>query len=112
MRLRTCLDCGRGIELGKRRCALCHREYERKRVAAKRARRELRSGSYGRAARQVKEAAQFCALCGQPFTADDPPVADHILPRALGGSDRIENLRAAHRSCNARRGKSLAPLTG
>jgi 5-methylcytosine-specific restriction endonuclease McrA len=29
---------------------------------------------------------------------------DHVIPRALGGSDEIENLRPTHRHCNASRG--------
>ncbi len=31
---------------------------------------------------------------------DDPETIEHILPRSLGGTNRIENLRLAHRSCN------------
>jgi 5-methylcytosine-specific restriction endonuclease McrA len=31
-------------------------------------------------------------------------VADHLIPRAHGGPDALFNYRAAHRSCNARRG--------
>jgi hypothetical protein len=55
----------------------------------------------------VRAAATICHLCEKPFTADDPPVADHVIPRAYGGSDDIENLRAAHRSCNGRKGATL-----
>jgi 5-methylcytosine-specific restriction endonuclease McrA len=40
-----------------------------------------------------------------------PPVADHVLPRAYGGSDHIENLKAAHKSCNSRKGATLLSLT-
>lgn len=32
--------------------------------------------------------------------------ADHVIPRAMGGSDDLDNLRAAHRLCNLRRGCS------
>jgi 5-methylcytosine-specific restriction endonuclease McrA len=38
---------------------------------------------------------------------------DHVIPRAFGGSNRIENLRLAHVSCNERRGCDffgLSPL--
>lgn len=50
-----------------------------------------------------------CWLCGgriRPSTRPrDPlgPSADHVIPRALGGDNRIENLRPAHLSCNSRR---------
>lgn len=37
---------------------------------------------------------------------DDPwaASADHVIPKAYGGPGRMENLRAAHRLCNAARG--------
>ena len=41
-----------------------------------------------------------CALCGRPG-AD---TADHIIPYDAGGSDDLDNLRPAHRSCNSRAG--------
>lgn len=48
------------------------------------------------------------ALAGQ----DDPwaPSIDHIVPRALGGSDARPNLRAAHKLCNVRHGNRLSIL--
>ncbi|WP_280516431.1 HNH endonuclease [Actinomyces succiniciruminis] len=42
----------------------------------------------------------MCWICGRPG-AD---TADHVVPAALGGGDELENLRPAHRSCNASRG--------
>lgn len=33
--------------------------------------------------------------------------ADHILPRSLGGSDDIANLRPAHARCNSARGNRI-----
>jgi hypothetical protein len=38
-----------------------------------------------------------------------PFVADHYVPRSLGGGDHAGNLRAAHKSCNARRSNKLPP---
>lgn len=32
---------------------------------------------------------------------------DHVLPRARGGSDDLDNLRPAHRRCNLERGAKL-----
>lgn len=32
------------------------------------------------------------------------PTVDHIVPKAAGGTDRDENLRAAHRWCNTHHG--------
>jgi 5-methylcytosine-specific restriction endonuclease McrA len=57
----------------------------------------------------VRTEAVTCWLCGRGFTdPTDPPVADHVIPRASGGSDDITNLAAAHRSCNGRRGQLLS----
>lgn len=42
----------------------------------------------------------ICHLCGMPG-AD---TADHILPRALGGPDDLDNLVPAHKRCNSSRG--------
>ena len=73
------------------------------------ARRALyRTSAWQQVARQVVQAADVCALCGQPPTLTDRLEADHIVPLALGGAalDR-DNLRAAHKSCNARRGQRL-----
>lgn len=41
----------------------------------------------------------ICWLCGQ--TGADS--VDHVIPRARGGTDDDDNLRAAHLSCNSRR---------
>lgn len=51
-----------------------------------------------------------CQICLSPvdFSAhymdDSAPTLDHIVPRAHGGVDSINNLRLAHRLCNCARG--------
>jgi len=95
--VKACARCGRPCPAGKNRCP----EHALPR----------RSRSYSRAAAKVRAAAEYCWICGGPFTdPNDPPVADHVIPRAHGGSDDITNLAPAHRSCNGRRGQSLAGL--
>lgn len=61
-----------------------------------------RTGSrrYRRNREAVLSVSDVCWICGRPG-AD---TADHVVPHALGGSDAVDNLRPAHRSCNARRG--------
>jgi len=70
-----------------------------------------RSGSYTRNAAKVRASATACYLCGKPFTPDDPAVADHVHPRAYGGTDDPSNLRAAHKSCNGRKGSQMPSWT-
>jgi 5-methylcytosine-specific restriction endonuclease McrA len=45
-----------------------------------------------------------CWLCGDPGSTEDPLTLDHVVPRALGGPTTRANGRAAHLSCNLKRG--------
>lgn len=55
----------------------------------------------------AEEDGAWCRLCGDPVDVSlkSPhrlsPTVDHIVPRALGGSDERSNLQLAHRSCNS-----------
>lgn len=47
----------------------------------------------------------ICALCDKALE----PIAakvhiDHIVPRAAGGTNEVDNLQAVHKSCNSRKG--------
>ena len=44
---------------------------------------------------------RVCYLCGK----SGADTLDHIIARADGGTDELENLRPAHRSCNSSRGR-------
>ncbi|MGD9792488.1 MAG: HNH endonuclease [Acidimicrobiia bacterium] len=58
-----------------------------------------------------------CWLCGHRVDPDAPlsspsrATIDHVIPRSRGGSSAVENLRLAHRSCNARRSNELPELS-
>jgi 5-methylcytosine-specific restriction endonuclease McrA len=70
-------------------------------------RKPARTRRYFDAARTIRDNATTCALCGKGARDNDPWVADHIVPRAEGGSDHISNLQPAHPSCNGRRSQAM-----
>ncbi|HSS11391.1 MAG TPA: HNH endonuclease signature motif containing protein, partial [Acidimicrobiales bacterium] len=41
-----------------------------------------------------------CTRCGQPIGYGEAFDLDHRLPRAAGGTDRLDNLGVAHPHCN------------
>lgn len=49
----------------------------------------------------VQTYGRTCHLCGLPIFGLVSP--DHVIPRAKGGSDALENLRPSHLRCNLRR---------
>jgi 5-methylcytosine-specific restriction endonuclease McrA len=95
--LKACIVCGQPSPTG--RCVLHPKPPNR-------------TGTYTRNAAKVRAAAVLCHICGEGARADDPWVADHLVPRIYGGPDDLSNLRAAHRSCNGRRGASLEGVGG
>ena len=96
MLLKTCIICGRPSPTS--RCE-------------KHPKPPKRTGSYGRNAAKVRAAATVCALCGEGPRANDPWVADHIVPRIAGGTDDLSNLLPGHRWCNARKGSQMPSWT-
>jgi 5-methylcytosine-specific restriction protein A len=44
-----------------------------------------------------------CAICNGPLGLYDSHI-DHVMPRAMGGSDDVSNLQLTHMSCNTRKG--------
>ena len=50
-----------------------------------------------------------CVYCGAT-AADDRLQADHFIPRALGGRDRLDNLVTACFACNNGKSKTLGQV--
>ena len=53
-----------------------------------------------------------CCYCGVRMaaeTGDRRATFEHVLPRALGGGDVIENLAISCQNCNAKRGMEMRP---
>ena len=65
----------------------------------------LYGGQYRKKAKQVKQTATHCHLCGKAFILGDTIEADHVYPE-LGHESP---LAPAHRKCNQARGNT--PLT-
>jgi 5-methylcytosine-specific restriction endonuclease McrA len=50
--------------------------------------------------RVIRRDGGICHLCDRPGAN----TADHLVPASRGGSDSLDNLRAAHVECNMLRG--------
>ena len=44
----------------------------------------------------------ICYLCNKPIAKPDSSI-DHVIPKAKGGKNGMDNLRAAHKECNFRK---------
>lgn len=61
--------------------------------------------------RFVSISVEWCHICGLPIPGDIASskhplfgTVDHVIPRSRGGSNRLDNRRAAHRLCNSIKG--------
>ena len=96
--LRPCLDCG-ALYKGDR-CPTHALIKSRERERARKPYRTHYRGDYARKAKQVRETATHCWICGEVARQGDPFQADHVVP-----GDRDSQLLAAHRSCNIKRAR-------
>lgn len=92
---RPCLNCG-SLTYEASRCDRCQRLWER--AHPKRDRPHYK-GDYKKRAKQVRDNATHCWLCGGGARPNDPWTADHVI-----AGDPASPLLAAHRSCNSSRG--------
>lgn len=53
-----------------------------------------------------------CYLCGQGPDLEDPFEIEHVKPRRSGGSNDLNNLALAHRSCNRTKGTAAVVREG
>ena len=82
---------------------IAHPEYKRAKDHAYRARSQVAFGSFtGQEWRELQEhSGRRCAYCGEA----GPLEADHRVPLARGGTNFIDNILPACRSCNGRKHK-------
>lgn len=52
----------------------------------------------------LKRDGYVCYLCELPIAKGEESL-DHVVPRARNGSSSLDNLRAAHKACNRRKGQ-------
>ena len=52
-----------------------------------------------------------CPWCKRPITGQQDLTIDHIIPKAFGGTDNIENLQPMHKECNSLKGCSMPEIT-
>jgi 5-methylcytosine-specific restriction endonuclease McrA len=90
-------------------CVICGRlTRDSPRCELHQLRKHSRSRSFQRTRALILANATECGRCHGPFdNPADPPVIDHIVAVAHGGSDDPSNLQPAHRSCNGRAGALL-----
>src|SRR3712207_5213052 len=53
-----------------------------------------------------------CFLCSKPFKSEEDITFDHWIPRSRGGTWDLENLRLAHKRCNALKGDIMPNSDG
>lgn len=52
-----------------------------------------------------------CPHCRKAIKTQEDLTIDHIVPRAKGGTDNIENLQPMHKTCNSNKGCTLPEVT-
>lgn len=92
---KPCLVCGKVTRAS--RCDDCQKEYERVK-SRKREPRPHYGGDYRKRAKDVRDNAVACWVCGDGWRPDDPWQADHVRQ-----GDPLSPLAPAHRSCNIAR---------
>lgn len=55
----------------------------------------------------AKRDGMICGICGDDIESLSDLHIDHVRPVSLGGGNNPSNLRAAHASCNVRRGNRV-----
>lgn len=92
---KPCLNCGNISTTGSR-CEPCQARWNKQHPKPF---RPHYSGNYRKRAKEVRDNATICWLCGQGEKPNDIWTADHIIP-----GDPDSPLLPAHRSCNSSRG--------
>lgn len=75
-----------------------------------------KKGPNGKKFALLRRQGNVCAECGSPMILEwpadgrclpDTATIDHVVPRALGGSNKLKNLELVHSRCNQNRATAL-----
>jgi len=94
MTTRPCLDCG--TPTTKTRCPRCTSRQNRQRDQRRGGSTQRGYGSRWRAVSRPVWQGKPCSYCGAPAQG-----ADHVIPKARGGTDDVANLTPACTACNS-----------
>jgi len=97
---RRCLDCRRLTATSP--CQACRARREAIRQRGTTAERGYGATWAALSAAVLERDGHTCRYCGRPATT-----ADHVIPKAKGGTDEMSNLVAACRSCNSGKGARI-----
>lgn len=100
---RPCLVCG-DLTTNRSRCDDCQSDWEAKRGTS--TQRGYGSSWAKLSARVIREEKR-CRDCGTTGTKSNPLTADHVVPKALGGTDDRTNLTCRCRVHNSSKGARL-----
>lgn len=56
---------------------------------------------------KTRRLAVECVYCKRPFKSASDKTIDHLIPKAKGGTDELENLVVACKDCNQWKGDTL-----
>lgn len=102
MTVKPCLDCGT-LTAGSR-CPACTAANKRRVEAQRDSSAERGYGwAWSAISRKVIAAQPWCSICGHTGSPTNPLTADHIIPKAHGGTDALGNLRTLCRFHNSSR---------
>ena len=80
-----------------------------------RAKKQDRARARGRTLRRqlpfmIERQANLCSICNTLLPKDISGIdIDHVIPRSMGGTDKLRNLSATHAKCNAQKRDNILP---
>ena len=80
-----------------------------------RAKKQDRARARGRTLRKdlpvlINRQDNICSICSKKLPYDLSEIeVDHVIPRSIGGSNRLKNLSATHVKCNAQKRANILP---